>query len=615
MFGALRDMDRAGSQPAGLETLMPPRHVLELFVTVTDMYGYRRDVVISDPHVIHDRAHRHVLTFRHGDGDDHFDEAHNGALAFSARTTMSFPGAFPPVSLATFQKAVKDEAGDLSRVLPGLFRIYQLSHADPSATFFIDGGVLDNRPFGHAIGAIKRRAAQSEVDRKLLYLEPDPGDGGGPPSGKAPNPLATVLASISGLPRKEPVLDDILNVNRHNDRVRRIRDVIESSFDPIARRVEEIVGGDLGKLAASETPAELAAWSDRINDEAKAAAGFAYATYLRSKVSGVVDSFARTICRLSDFPEDCNQAAFVRAVLRSWAESRLYEDQAGRRVLVADQIAFLRTFDLEYGARRLRFVIDALSWWYRDVGKPGYPDRAELNEGKRVLYEARDLLLGALDGRNLHTDLTDEVLAVFAQGPLDDWVNERGLSPDEYAVEHAAELARLEREFGAALNARLAGFGESLYRQLHELTRAWAPQRRADILARFLGFPFWDVLLYPIQIVSDAGERDAIEVVRMSPRDARLLPPLDPGKAKLSGVGTMHFGAFFSRPGRERDYLWGRLDAAERLIGLLFAGGDSEGDDRAAWTRRAFAAIIEEEDAALANARPLLDHVRRLAAS
>ena len=30
-----------------------------------------------------------------------------------------------------------------------------------------------------------------------------------------------------------------------------------------------------------------------------------------------------------------------------------------------------------------------------------------------------------------------------------------------------------------------------------------------------------------------------------------------------------HFGAFFSRPGRENDYLWGRLDTAERLIVLL----------------------------------------------
>ena len=244
MYGALRDMDAGGSQPAELETLMPESHPLELFVTVTDFHGYRRDVVISDPKPIGERAHRHVLSFRLGDGVDQFDEAHNGVLAFSARTTMSFPGAFPPISLASFQAAVAKEAGDVSAMLPELFRIYALSHADPHATFFIDGGVLDNKPFGHAIDAIKRRAAESEVDRRLLYLEPDPGGGGGgaAPGGGSPSPIATVLAAISGLPRQEPVLDDILDVARHNERVRRIRDIIETSFDPIGARIVEIVG-------------------------------------------------------------------------------------------------------------------------------------------------------------------------------------------------------------------------------------------------------------------------------------------------------------------------------------------------------------------------------------
>ena len=313
MFTALRDMDRAGSEPSELETLMPPSHPLELFVTVTDFYGYRRDIAIADPNLIAERAHRHVLAFRHGDGDDDFDEAHNGALAFSARTTMSFPGAFPPISLASFQAAVGKEAGDVSPVLPELFRIYELSHADPQATFFIDGGVLDNKPFGYAIAAIKRRAAESEVKRRLLYLEPDPGGGGGAaPGGGAPSPIATVLASISGLPREEPVLDDILEVNRQNERVLRIREIVETSFEPIRRRIEEIVGTELDRLTREQSPADVVQLRTRINEDAKAAAGFAYPTYLRSKVSGVVDSFARTICRLSDFPDD-SEPGGVRA--------------------------------------------------------------------------------------------------------------------------------------------------------------------------------------------------------------------------------------------------------------------------------------------------------------
>ena len=614
MYDALHDMDASGSQPPELQTLMPPSHPLELFVTVTDFYGYRRNVMIADPTLIGERAHRHVLSFRLDGAVDQFDEAHNGALAFSARTTMSFPGAFPPISLSSFEAAVAKDAGDVSQVLPGLFRIYALSGSDPHATFFIDGGVLDNKPFGYAIAAIKRRSAESEVERRLLFLEPDPGGGGGAaPGGSSPSPIATVLASISGLPREEPVLDDILEVNAQNDRVRRIRDIIETSFDPIAARIEEIVGTGLGRLAQERSPAELAGLSARINEDAKAAAGFAYATYIRSKVSGVVDGFARTICRLADFPDDSNQAVFVRAVVRSWGGTRLFRDENGRQAPVDDLVAFLRRFDLAYGARRLRFVIDGLSWWYADAGKPGYPTRAQLDQGKKALYDARDTLLDAMDGRGLLTDVTGDVLAVFAQAPIDAAIAKRQ-GPGDYAAAHAGELARLEQAFGDALDAKRAGSGEALYRQLYELSESWAPERRADLLVRYLGFPYWDVLLYPLQTVADAGERDAIQVVRMSPRDTELLPPLDPHKAKLAGHGKMHFGAFFDRAGRESDYLWGRLDGAERLIGLVL-GPDFTDEERAAWCRKAFAAIVEEEDGALPNAKPLLQHARSFAGS
>jgi patatin-related protein len=610
MYRALADMDVGDLRPGEPATLMPARHELELFVTTTDFFGYDRDLEIADPKLIHDHAHRHVLAFRFGDGADHFTEKHNGALAFSARATSCFPGAFPPVSFAEFERYLTGDGADLSNLGPTFFRLYALSHADPRNTYFVDGGILDNRPFGHAIGAIRRRPAEAEVDRRLLYLEPDPGKPGPRPPGASPRPLATVLAAVSGIPRKEPILDDILAVSRSNERVRRIRDIVEIVFGPVGDRVEEVVGDDLSQLAERPSAAELDRWRDRMNDEAERAAGFAYATYVRSKISGVVDRYARTICRLSDFPDDCNQAAFVRAVLRSWAERRLFAERDGVPIAVDEHKTFLRTFDLDYGARRLRFVIDGLSWWYRYAGEEGFPTRAELNAGKRTLYEARDRLLDAMEGRNVPTDLTDEVLACFGQDPIDEWVYERGLGADDYAGEHADALARLERRFGEALNKALTGFSESVYERVFAVAEGWNPERRRELLVRFLGFPIWDVLLYPIQAVADVGERDAIEIVRMSPDDSTVLEPLAPGKSKLAGVGVMHFGAFFSRPGRESDYLWGRLDGAERLIGILLGDGHAD-EERAAWSRRAFAAIVEEEEHALPNARELLDHARR----
>ena len=48
IYDAFDGMDQRGAGPA-LPTLMPDRHLLELFVTVTDFYGYERQVPIRRP--------------------------------------------------------------------------------------------------------------------------------------------------------------------------------------------------------------------------------------------------------------------------------------------------------------------------------------------------------------------------------------------------------------------------------------------------------------------------------------------------------------------------------------------------------------------------------------
>ncbi len=45
---------------------------------------------------------------------------------------------------------------------------------DPATASFIDGSVLNNRPFQQAISAIHGRPAYREVDRRLVYIDPHP---------------------------------------------------------------------------------------------------------------------------------------------------------------------------------------------------------------------------------------------------------------------------------------------------------------------------------------------------------------------------------------------------------------------------------------------------------
>ena len=600
LYQALEGMEASN----GGGSLVPDHHELQLFVTVTDFYGYARELSLQDPKIIRDKRHKHVLQFKYSPDEDDFSEEYNAALAFAARTTSCFPGAFPPVSIAGFEGYLKEEGVKLDDFRRTAFRVYDLAEADVENTYFVDGGVLDNSPFGLVVRAIRERPAASEVDRKLIYLEPDPGGpGAGPEPGPPPKPIGTVLGSVSGIPKKEPILDDLIELASLNERVSRIQDIIVTSFDDISDRVTKSLG-DLNALPREPEAAELASWANQMNEEAKADAGFSYATYIRTKIGSVVDGYSSIACGLCDYPVECNQAFFVRAVFRKWAGKRNLFEKA--TVPSQAQIDFLKDFDLDYGRRRLAFVIAALSWWYGKAGKQGFPAREQLDSAKARLYEAVELLNMAAAGDD---QLGGDIQTCFGQEALKRFLETSGSNPDVFVAKHMADLDRMSDATRTFLGRALEGFSSNLYSDLLELTSGWDAEVRRGLLVRYLGFPFWDVLLFPIQALTEAGERDFVEVMRMSPGDARLLDVPD-GKEKLKGVGLHHFAAFFARSHRENDYLWGRLDAAERMISILLTRDHPEFET---WCKRAFTAILAEERESLATVQPLIAAIERQA--
>ena len=81
-------------------------------------------------------------------------------------------------------------------------------------------------------------------------------------------------------------------------------------------------------------------------------------------------------------------------------------------------------------------------------------------------------------------------------------------------------------------------------------------------------FEFRDMYFYPIEVLSGLGERDKIDVVRISPKDATEIT-CDAQK-KLAGDAVGHFGGFLDKKWRRNDIMWGRLDAAELIIKTLY---------------------------------------------
>jgi patatin-related protein len=609
VYDAFRKMDERGPEPAAVESLLPGPHLLELFVTVTDFYGYGRQVPYADPNPIHDTRHRHLLAFRYGGdrADDDFGADSNAALTFAARTTSCIPGVFPPVSFEKLREWLGDRPVDLQALEQRFFRLYELAAFPPAWTWFVDGGVLDNKPFGPAIAAIRERPADVEVDRRLIYLEPDPGENRRPAKQPAPSTLSAAIGGLTGLPRAEPILDDLVEVGALNERVRRVADIVETGWPAVEKRVRE-VAGPLPEIPTDPDSQALAQIRAHLDEEARRSAGFSYATYVRLKISGVVDRYAATACAVCDLPIDSTHALLTRSTLRCWAEQeKLFEQRIQPS---SRQLDFLIAFDLGYGERRLRFVVDGLNAWYDSAGTDGYPPREGLDAVKARLWGAIGTVRDAMSGTGFDDALTGRYTACFAADAMRTFMETKGFDAETYTNEHHEQLAALESGLREYLRQKLSGFTSALYSDLLELTKGWPQERRWELLVRYLGFPFWDVLLYPVQALSDVGERDHVEVIRISPRDAHRIPvPASNGQhRKLKGAETHHFGAFLSRAGRENDYLWGRLDAAERLIGIVLH--DRPKADRERWYKEAFLAILDEDEQTVPRAADLVRHVR-----
>src|SRR5260221_8418207 len=210
MYDAVVSMGAAKSPRA---SLLPSGQSLDLFVTLTDYYGYKQLVQIHDPPLIHERDHHHVLHFtyrRHSNGEveSDFDLDNAPGLAFAARATSSFPGAFPPARIVEMNEVILQRSGSWPRraeFIAKSFPNHLRAGMDPTTVSFLDGSVLNNRPFQEAIAAIHGRPAYREVDRRLVYIDPHPTSEAEQRPNHFPGLFPTVLAALSHLPSSQPL--------------------------------------------------------------------------------------------------------------------------------------------------------------------------------------------------------------------------------------------------------------------------------------------------------------------------------------------------------------------------------------------------------------------------
>lgn len=560
-------------------TLLPPDQRLDVYASVTDLTGYPNSLRLNEELVASDRGHAAYCQLTHGaDSISDFRDDNVPALVWAARASASFAGAFPPFTHAELMGVLHQRG----QAWPGEREFLKhnllvengqpaVRRFDPEKRLYVDGGIVNNKPFDAAMAALALRPADRHVDRYILYIEPDPKVEPLSDPAQTLGYLGTIHAAMSTIPRNQPILDELEEIVEQDKRVQVNRRIVEAHQPNVMAMVARLEAQHERQALTADLIGYL---RESVTEEAAADMGAAYVAYVRRRVWRLTEALMEEWVVLAEEPNAAEtRMAMLNSIERWWEVDSEYR----RRSLEHE---FLDRFDVTFRIRRLQFLIRRLNQ---------HSEGVDLREGSR---EAMDDFKGvaygflgqfyelrrALSSSRLFDDALIERLYLAAQRiPL----------PREEAVE-------LLRALSGALNLKAMDrvVDEALHGFLDLL--GGDPIRHAFV-ADYVGFPVYDVLLYaPGASELGPDPLTRIQVSRISPMDAQTLSPVFGG---LKSRSLMSFLGFFNRDYREHDYLWGRLNGADRLVDLLAdqAEGVLTDEEREEFKFRLFETIIARE--------------------
>ena len=559
---------------AGRPSLLLPDAPLDLFVTTTDLDGVPV-LVASGIGGVSQREtnHAQVVEFRSDGGDDVFGPASVGALAFAARATSSFPGAFPPVSLESFKEELAGRAIEPQEVALTFRSRYDVGSS--TGTFFVDGGVLDNMPFDLVVQAIGEKRAQTEIVRRLIYIEPDPGTrltttGPVQPAAHgAPGYLSALLKSVGSVKGSHSILRELQDLRDLNLRVAELGSIARLQMDQVSVAIDQAWDAAMATdstAAASpsqawsiDDPADVRLLAGSMNAGVPRFVGAGFSAYCRLKVEAAGHRLADEIVARFVYPPGSSRSSFVRAAISAWARGHVEWQQPDPTRLME----LLGPVDVPYRERRLMFILAGINQLYARVDTGGNaPKRTSLDALKTRTWQLLDQLRMA--PRQVIGAVPDPVIAFLGADLSDEAVFS---NPEAFGAANDAAFSALFAAYRESLASQLADSSIPIWDAFVELTTGWDAADRRALLSRYLGFPLWDALIFPTIAFAELPQFSPITVSQFSPLTALALPTPDGGK--LKGVSLHHFGGFVDAAWRENDYLWGRLDAAELVLRML----------------------------------------------
>ncbi len=404
------------------------------------------------------------------------------------------------------------------RILAGLAR----------PTYGIDGGLLDNAPIRAALDLIPSQTSSALVKRYVCYVNGDPTAIAAETSPQKPT-LRDVASYAVNLPRTAPLVDHLYA----------IRDAVERPrWSGIAQ--EQLLRMPLHSLNEA-ADALFAAYRER-----------------------------RTVQSLEELFEEPGDVAAVRELLEKTGGNLPWIP--GKSRPVGEQ--------WEWGVRPAQRIVHLLL----DLLRPTMAKECDL-EARARLLSIRAQLYEALETL---ADVRDHVTREESEN-----------NPSRFDEE--AALERLQKAVTKA-EAQAPKAREAAEKAIEDFFTGLSPERRSSETGRAL---FGETLETKAAVTHFLERALSIEVVRRAFSDeadiesaqrlhfTQLTPgaptpiftksPLDqrsPATAalKLTGVGLGHFAGFYRRSWRANDFMWGRLDAAARIVDLLLDARLEEDD-------------------------------------
>jgi patatin-related protein len=552
---ALKDLQSGKTSPEDVP--------LDLTITTTLLRARPRGIPDHFGTIIRDADHRGEFRFQRGirvttdaaetlgsqERDDFDDPRIVDQLALASRSTASFPFAFEASFVPV--KETPSDRPDMDGVAN-----FEMSR------YVVDGGVLVNRPLRPALRAIFAQPAGPQVRRVVAYVVPDPGEAKKETAdarADVPKLAEIATASLVTLPRNQSVGNELDELTDHNMRVDAQR----------RRRELSVAALDVDAFAIAAYPQYREVRADRLTDwlfnslsrwltlletlDPRMVADVPL--WQRGRLKGYLSTHMRALPPAT-FP-------MAGAPVADWFTTADTVERAGMVIL-----------DL---LRRGLGVTDPLDPRTKDFRTDMHNRRREVHAWMRLARERQ-------------STATPEQQREYAEKAL-------------VALQSDKPAQRLGKWAGAVM-AALLGKPEDLQPFADQIASHLAPsvemvlaacavapshlKPRADATATYAGglvkeidqpgLPARDAALrrlLALEVVDRAlGEESTleqrIELIQVSAEAANGFDgSREKPEHKLAGLQLGHFGAFYKQSWRANDWMWGRLDAAQRLAQIL----------------------------------------------